>query len=146
MTDETNQAGQPVMDNSTLTVRVQWYNTRNVATDELESAFKWAPTFRYTAHQWDDTDKDGIRVTLSRFIDRRGQSVDLFATYYFTRVPCIDCETSWAAFYTTITDDENGVPSIAPRCGTHTADFVREYHDTPGFTVTLSEPLRIGQH
>jgi hypothetical protein len=136
----------PIMDNNTHTVRVQWTTTRDATPDELESALKYAPTFRYTVHQWDDTDRDGIRVTLSRFINRQGQTVDLFATYYFTRVPCVDCEFPWAEFYTTITDDESGVPSVAARCGAHTADFVREYHNTPGFTITLSEPLRIGQH
>lgn len=135
-----------IKDNSPHTVRIQWRNVRDAEPTELSSARTFAPSFGYTIYEWEDTDKDGTRVTLFRVMNKEGLTVDLFATYYFTRVACTYCDSSWAVVYLQVTDAD-GIPHpAAPFCGTH-ADVVRAItRHSPGYSVAQSEYLRIGQH
>lgn len=148
MTDTMIQVEIPadVKDNSTHTVRVQWRNVRDAHSGEVESAIVHLDTFGYTMHQWDDEDRDGARVTLTRFVNRTGQTVDLYATYYFTRVACTDCEYSYASSYIAVTDADGVTHPAAPFCGTH-GDVVKRITDRqPGYSWTESEYLIVGQH
>lgn len=136
-----------VKDNNTRTVRVQWRSVRDENPGELESAYKWAPTFGYTVYRWDDTDKDGKRVTLSRFVNRDEQTVYLFATYYFTRVACGrgDWCYSYATYYTVVVDADGKASDTVPYCDEHVHQMRRNIADLP-LNLHLSEPLIIGQH
>lgn len=134
-----------VKGNSRTHVRIQWRNTRAASAEELESARKYAPTFRYTIHEWDDVDKDGTRVTLMRISRADGATVDLFATYYFTRVACATggCCYSYADHYALVVKDgETTTDGPLPYCEEHLRYIERE----GGLTVHRSEPLIIGQH
>lgn len=117
---------------------------------QREAEVSNASFFGYTVYTWRDVNPDGQRCAFTMIVKEDGGVRHLFHTEYFTRVACIDCQgyraQSYAEYYVRITDDETGVPSTAPRCGTHKDAFVRAYGNEPGFTVALSEPLRIGQH
>lgn len=118
--------------------------------DERDRDIDWSDHHGYVHMQSYDVNPGGQRCRFDVLYNVHGVVVNLFHTEYFTRVPCVDClgyrAQSYAEYYVRITDDETGVPSTAPRCGTHKDAFVRAYGDEPGFTITLSEPLRIGQH
>jgi len=135
-----------VKDNSTHSIRIQWRGTRDAQPDEIESGRRYLATFGYTLYEWDDTDAAGTRVTLHRFVNREGQTVDLFATYYFTRVPCILHDADYADFYASVTDGETGeTTTVAPYCDECMIQMRRSSRDN-GDTVNESERLVIGQH
>lgn len=134
-----------VRDNNTHTIRIQWRNNRDAYPDEIESARRYLDTFGYTLYEWDDTDGDDRRVTLHRFVNRHGHTVDLFATYYFTRVACCTHDAHYAERYASVTD-QGGVTTIAqPYCGECMYQLRRSARAS-GMTVNESEPLLIGQH
>lgn len=140
-----------VKDNSQHHIRIQWRNVRDATEDEILSGKHYLTSFGYTLHQWDDEDKNGTRVTLHRFVNREGQTVDLYATYYYTRVACNRCDTSYASAYVVIELD--GVPERSkpePLCGNHhSIEQVRVNRARrEGVNVLLyrSEWLNIGQH
>jgi hypothetical protein len=131
-----------VKDNSPHTVRVQWRNVRDAKPDEVESGRRYLNTFGYTLYEWDDVDRDGTRVTLHRFVNREGRTVDLYATYYFTRVACHtgDWCYSYASHYILLLKDgEPTTDGPLPYCEDH-----QRFH--PSLTVRRSERLVIGQH
>lgn len=146
----------PVRDNSTHSIRVQWRNTRDAAPGEIASAIEYAPAFGYTVYQWEDTDKDGTRVTLTRAVNSNGRTVDLYATYYFTRVPCTAYARSgghpytcpsWASAYIGLTLDTDGTEEVIAACGMHTRDVERAYIRDADWTIRrIGEPLLIGRH
>lgn len=134
-----------VLHNSPHSIRIQWCGTRDAQPDEITSAKRHLKTFGYTLYEWDDVDQDGTRVTLHRFVDRGGHTVDLFATYYYTRVKCADCEYHWAQYYVSV-DVPHGDGSAFPQCGEHAADVRRYQRRNPDAQVAFSEPLNPGQH
>ncbi len=145
-TSHTVEIPADVRDNSTHSIRIQWRSNRDARPDEIESGRRYLKTFGYTLYEWEDADKDGTRVTLHRFVNREGHTVDLFATYYYTRVACTDCDSSYASVYLQVTDSHGITHPAAPFCGTH-ADVVRAITRRQlGYSLTESEPLRIGQH
>ena len=134
-----------VKDNSLRVVRIQWRGAWDAHPDEIGTGKRYLDTFGYTLHEWDDVDKDGTRVTLHRFADREEHTVDLYATYRFTRVPCITHPETYARYYASVTD-QDGVTTIAsPYCG-WCMTGVRNSATDAGMTVNASEPLHIGQH
>lgn len=104
-----------------------------------------APFFGYRHFTWHDVNPDGQRCRFDMLVDEGGQVVDLFHTEYFTRVKCAECEYSYAQYYMTVTTPDGTSEPVA-RCGEHTRTFMNASRGIPGVTVTLSEPLRIGQH
>jgi hypothetical protein len=147
MTDtrvQTVEIPADVKDNNSLTVRVQWRGSvpEELTEQDLVTA-RW--TFGYIVDQWDDVDRKGNRVTITRMDKRDGRNVWLYETSYFTRVKCAECAPRWAQVYQVVTIE--GVSSDpVPRCGEHADVFRRATRGTPGVVVTESEPLRIGQH
>lgn len=134
-----------VKDNNTHSIRIQWRGTRDAKPDEIESGRRYLATFGYALYEWEDVDKNGTRVTLHRFVNREGHTVDLFATYYFTRVACLSDCAGYAERYASITD-QDGVTTIAsPYCG-ECLYQLRRSASRSGMTLNLSEPLIIGQH
>lgn len=134
-----------VKDNSPHSIRIQWRSVRDAWPDEIDSGKRSLSTFGYTLYEWDDVDADGIRVTMHRFVSQTGDTVDLFATYYYTRVACADCRHSYAEYYQRITTDTDTSEAV-PRCGTHADMFRRSLRGVFGVTLHESEYLRIGQH
>lgn len=134
-----------VLDNSPAYIRIQWRSTRTATRNEWESALKYAPTFRYTTYEWDDVDLNGTRIRLLRIVRHDGQTVDLFGTYFFTRVACAECEYRYAQVYQVVRN-QDGTSEAVPRCGTHADMFRRMVSREPGTELFESEPLRIGQH
>lgn len=132
-----------VKDNSGYTVVVRWRSTAPQDLTERDLALA-RDTFGYTVYQWDDINKAGDRVTLTR-MDKDDRQVWLYETSYFTRVACADCEVRWAVVYQQITVD--GLLSEAvPRCGTHADFFIRGLRGLSDVTLHESEPLNIGKH
>lgn len=147
-----NPTGTPIVeipadvkDNSTHSIRIQWRSTRDASPHEVGSGRRHLATFGYTLYEWDDTDRDGTRVTLHRFVNREGHTVDLFATYYFTRTACAECEYSYASVYQVI-QTEDGMSDAVPRCDEHADRFRRAIAGEPGVILHESERLRIGEH
>jgi hypothetical protein len=134
-----------VKDNNTTSIRVQWRSTRPVERDEIETGRKYRALFGYGLYEWDDVDRDGKRVTLHRFVNKDGQTVDLYATYYFTRVACTDCVYSYATSYIAVTDADGVTHPATPLCDWH-GSAVRRMAERSGYTWSQSEPLEIGQH
>lgn len=135
-----------VKGNSTHTIRVQWGGTRDARPDEVESGKRFLDLFGYTLYEWDDIDQTGTRVTLHRFVNREGQTVDLFATYHFTRVKCTDCEHHWATSYLQVTDRDGNVHPAAPFCDYHGEAVKKTSERLRGQSIAESERLHIGQH
>lgn len=140
-----------VKDNNTHSIRIQWRGTRDAKPDEIESGRRYLATFGYALYEWEDVDKNGTRVTLHRFVNREGHTVDLFATYYFTRVACGRGEwcASYATNYAVITEDGQA-SDPEPLCDTHLGmeyrRAARAEREEIKIDITVSEPLRIGQH
>lgn len=134
-----------VKDNSTHTVQVRWRDTIAAELDkwDIEQA---VTTFGYTVHRWDDVDRDGNRVTITRMDRADGRNVWLYETSYFTRVPCVTCDTSWASVYQTITNPAGESAGPVARCDMHAEDFRRAIRGVDTITLHESERLRIGQH
>jgi hypothetical protein len=135
-----------VKDNSRTAVRVQWRSVRPVKLVEIEQDKGYAHLYGYTVHEWDDEDRDGNRVTLTRFINRSGITVNLYATYYFTRVACTDCEHSYATRYIAVTDADGDTHPAAPFCDEHGHVVKRITDRQPGWSWAESAELSIGQH
>lgn len=139
-----------IKDNSTHIVRIQWRSTRAAHPDEIESGRRCLATFDYTLYEWDDVDRTGARVTLHRFVNREGFTVDLFATYYCTRVKCADCEWSWSSVFQVVRSIGPGSThedSVAvPRCDYHADVMRRNCVGLASVQLLESEPLAIGQH
>lgn len=134
-----------VKDNSMHTVRVQWRGVRDARPDEVESGRRYLDTFGYTLYEWDDVDRDGTRVTLHRFVNRDGQTVDLYATYYYTRVKCDRCDHSYASrFVKQVGEGWEAGPY--PLCDNDLYMARRVNSREPSVTLLVSEPLIIGQH
>lgn len=134
-----------VKDNNHHTVRFQW---RGVVDETLtaQDLVRARTTFGYVVDQWEDVDKQGQRVTLTRMDKRDGKNVWFYGTYHFTRVACTDCESSYAQVYLSVTDSDGVTHPAAPFCDTH-ADVVRKItRHQRGYSIAESEPLRIGQH
>ncbi len=135
-----------VKDNSPRTVRVRWRDTRQISQHTLEDDLYWArEVFGFTVHQWEDVDREQQPVTLTRIVNERGCTRELYETSYFTRVPCAECEYSYASVYQTIVDEDGEVIGPVPRCDTH-AHIFRKLTQREGVTLYESERLRIGQH
>lgn len=144
-----------VKDNSPRTVRVQW---RSSVADELtEQDLRLArEVFGYTVYVWDDVDRDGNRVTLTRMDKADGRNVWMYETSYFTRVACHMGEwcPSYATYYVRQDDPREPVEEAQPYCDTHTAEIIGQplnlrehsYITEDGDLILLSERLRIGQH
>ncbi len=135
-----------VKDNSPHSIRIQWRSVRDAWPDEIDSGKRSLSTFGYTLYEWDDVDADGIRVTMHRFVSQTGDTVDLFATYYYTRVKCTDCEYSYATRYIAVTDSDGITHRAAPFCDEHGRVVKRITNQQAGFSWHESEPLLIGQH
>lgn len=139
-----------IKDNSTYVVRIQWRGTRAAQPDEIESGRWYLATFGYTLYEWDDVDRTGARVTLHRFVNHEGQTVDLFATYYCTRVKCADCELYWSSVFQVVRSIGPGgthEDSVAvPRCDYHADVMRRNCAGLASIRLLESEPLTIGQH
>lgn len=135
-----------VKNNSPFHECIQWRNTRPATWPEIESAVQFAPTFRYTLHDWTDTDRSGRTVRLLRVVRSDGQTVDLFATYYATRVKCTDCEHHYASSYIQVTDQDGNTSSALPYCDYDGSRVLQYNRSIPGYRVHQSEPLLIGQH
>ena len=146
-TTDTVEIPADVRDNSRDVLRIQWRNTRRITEQGLRDTIRDAcEIFGHAVYVWEDTDKDGNRVTLTRIVGRvTGLTFELFATYYYTRVACAECEYSWAQYYMTVTTPDGTSEPVA-RCGDHTRTFMNASRGIPGLTVNLSDPLRIGQH
>lgn len=134
-----------IKDNNTHTVRIQWRSVRDARPDEIETGKRYLNTFGYTLHEWDDVDKHGTRVTLTRFMNREGRTVDLYATYYFTRVACATHDAHYAVHFASVTDEDGCTTIAAPYCDWCVTSLRRSARDT-GMTLNLSETMRIGQH
>lgn len=132
-----------VKDNSPHTVLVGWRNARPEPLTEHDLTLA-RDTFGYTVYQWDDVNKSGDRVTLTR-MDKGDRQQWLYETSYFTRVKCADCEHSYAQVYQQITVGDM-LSEAVPRCDTHAGFFRRGLCDMPDVTLYESETLRIGQH
>ncbi len=138
---ETIEIPADVKDNSTHSIRIQWRSTRDAQPDEIESGRRYLDVLGYTLYEWDDIDRTGTRVTLHRFVNCEGQTVDLFATYYFTRVACRYDDAHYAERFV----DEGDGNGPIPMCGYHLY-VSRRSARRDRRTIAESELLRIGQH
>lgn len=145
-TTDTVEIPADVLGNSRDVLRIQWRNTKRITVQGLRDTIRDAcEMFGHAVYVWEDTDRDGNRVTLTRIVGREsGHTFELLATYYFTRVPCAYCESSWAQRFYRYANDPEGTEPV-PLCGTHgdaTQHSARRNIDT----LHMSEPLNIGQH
>lgn len=145
MTSHTVEIPADVKDNNTHTVRVQWTSTRPALPDEIELGRKYLRSFGRRVYEWDDVDRAGNRVTLTRFVRQDGQTIDLFETSYFTRVACLSDCAGYAQRYASVTDQDGVVTIASPYCGDCMISLRKSARGS-GMTLNLSEPLRIGQH
>jgi hypothetical protein len=143
------QVPDGIKDNNQHTLRIQW---RSAVPEVLGKADlrRARETFGYTVYRWDDEDKDGTRVTMTR-MDKDGRHVWLYATYYYTRVACKVCidhqfkAQSYAEYYVLIVGKGMNTTEPFPICGLHLHDLRRS---TAGgeLELHLSERLVTGQH
>lgn len=136
-----------VKDNSRDVLRIQWRNTRRISAWMLDTTIRDACEWlSYPVYVWEDTDRDGNRVTLTRIVSLGGYTVDLFATYYYTRVACVhDCSGYAQRYVITVGADGVTRSEPTPLCGWH-LDSIRRSARRMGGIVLESEPLVIGQH
>ena len=143
-----------VRDNNTHTVRVTSNGTRHregtrSAAEHVEWYRRKADTFGYSVYEFDTTDRDDNRVTLTWFASADGEAVWLYETSYYTRVDCAHCVYHWAQAYVTVEQDGQ-MTDPEPLCGDHIVmEEIRISNARrAGVEARLyrSEWLRIGQH
>lgn len=136
-----------VRDNSPATVEVRWRDARPVTEDEFLIDKLYAAIFGYIVYEWETTDREGHRVTLTWFVGDHGEgrAVAAYETSYFTRVKCADCEYHWAQYYISVAAP-HGDGKPFPQCGDHAAGVRSYQRRNPDAQVAFSEPLCIGQH
>lgn len=116
---------------------------------DLDCYRRWlAPN--YTVYSWDDVNPDGQRCRFDRVIrNGTGVTAALYHTEYYTRVTCAPCTQFRARSYATYFAVVNGADRSSdpiPVCDEHLRDLRRSLASWPTGSITLSEPLRIGQH
>lgn len=135
-----------VLHNSPHTVRIVSNGTRALFGDELNNTRQNTQLFGYTMYEWDETSKDGDRITLTWFADSAGRAVWLYETTYYTRVKCEQCEYHWASVYQMITTTSDIVTVPVARCDEDAREFRRSMGHEPHATLHESERLNPGRH
>lgn len=114
-------------------------------TSQREGTITYADSFGYAWYSWRDVNPDDQRCRFDMIVNDDGDTINLFHTEYFTRVPCVTHEASYAFHYASVSDEDGCTTIPAAYCDACMIHLHQSAEDT-GMTVNVSERLHIGQH